>query len=173
LFALVPLFALGVACKDDGPGAFADMATNWQIFCTSGGVCTFQPHEQTDDVEFDVQCQRDGGSLRIILKAKPDPVTMTPGGTLDISRIDPATNSCVVTVTDAQKLGDNALTLSDSCTGSLPTGGCVISGGKASGWDFAGTLSCSKMTQAADPTRIFRLGGKGAQTAVNLQIDCG
>lgn len=171
LFALVPFVALATACKDDAAGAFVDPLTTWQLFCASGGVCTFKPHEQTEDVEFKVQCSRDSATgLAVQISSEANEELGLSDATLSISRLDPASNSCIVTVTDAQMFGGGPITVQDSCG----VGGCVVQGAlDVDGWDFSGTITCNKLQQAADPTRLFRLNSKGDAMAVNLRVDCG
>lgn len=173
LFALLPFFALATACGDEGGGAFVEMSTTWQVFCTSG-ACTFQPHVQNEKVDFKVSCSRDSFGLTVNIEAGPDETTATPtpGGTLSIARLNPATGSCAVKVTDTQTAGGNQIQLSDTCAAA--GGGCTVSGAlDSNGWDFAGTIKCDRMTQGTVDNTPYLLRASGMTNPVDLKVDCG
>jgi len=130
-----------------------ESALRWQL---SSPVISFKPHDANDEgVDLKVDCAIQDGSLEFEIEAQQVEATQTPASRFRVRRGRLDSDQCVVEVSEAPSLSDAAFELLDTCQGTQPEGGCVLEGAfDVNGWDFAGTLRCTKLSQQLGQTPI-------------------
>lgn len=162
------LFAL--ACEDKAAPAIVDDETiSWQL---SGTSLSFKPHFPGEDEDFKVSCNISGDSIDFTITAPQVTGEARPQSRLTVRRANPSAETCIVSIREAPKLGDGPFDLEDSCKGTKPDGGCVLTGGfDVDGWDFSGTLVCNKLTQQPGDPEFSLVNSVAANMPVVIKLD--
>ncbi len=160
----------GLACDDKAaPTIVDDKTIRWQL---SGSSISFKPHQPTEDDDFDVTCSISGGSLDFKIVAPRIADEKRPRSILELRRGNPTAATCIVSVTEAPMEGEGEFRLQDNCKGTVATGGCTLNGSfDTNGWDFEGSLICTKLVQQAGDAEISLFDGVGSRNAVQIKLD--
>lgn len=158
------------ACKDDAAPAIVDDETiRWQL---SGASVSFKPHSPTEDEDFDVSCKISGGSIDFTITAPQITGEGRPQSRLTVRRANPGADTCIVSVREAPKIGEGPFNLEDSCKGTKAQGGCVLTGAfDEDGWDFSGTLVCSKLVQQPGDPEFSLVNSVTSNMPVVIKLD--
>ncbi len=158
-------------CKDDPPPAIVDDDTiGWQL---TSDANAFKPHAPGKNADFDVSCSASGDSLSFTITAKPVEEGSIPRSVLSVRRGTPGSDLCLVTVIEEPSNGGSPFTLTDSCKGTDPDGGCTLTGDfDSDGWAFNGTLICTKLRQTVADKAFFTLyDSVNSKGPVKLRLD--
>jgi hypothetical protein len=166
--ALAVALAVGSSlwsCSDEKeePGVGPDVS--WQILCapddpTDSCSVSEKPHgpldgrdpvDKEDDYKFKVSCSRPQSGLALTIEdpgRKQDldkDLDPRPASVLEITRANPATNECIVAVTEYPIVNPGPRLLEDACKGNGSNPGtCVFKGTfDSNGYSFEGTLECA------------------------------
>lgn len=189
LLGFVGLLTLGIgaaACEDAKSAAVQD-DINWSVGCAVGssGCTQFRLHDQALTTErerdFDVTCKVSGDEVSFTIRDPGLDAAKNPPGwpaaSISVAGGNAAKNACVVTVTDSQEPGYAAITMRGACQSSSSDGmgGCVLTRMPASaateGWDWVGTLECSKLARDSMPMPLYRLSGGLVAGPVTIALD--
>lgn len=158
-------------CGDESAPAIVDETTiSWQL--QNDGMI-FKPHGSSGQGKVSVSCAISGGLIDFTLSAPQVTADERPASVLRVRRANPAKNECIVEVVESPDIDDTKFELEDNCKGTND-GGCTLTGAfGVDGWDFAGTLTCNKLTQLGDgPTfSLFDRVGLDAPAPVIVKLD--
>ncbi len=159
-----------LACGDKAASAIVDDETiRWQL---SGSSVSFKPHAPSEDNDFDVSCSIRGGSIDFTITAPQVLEENRPKSVLSVRRADPSAGTCIVTVKERPNLDDGEFDLQDDCKGTDPMGGCVLTGSfDSNGWDFEGTLLCTKLVQQPGDAEISLVNSVAGNGPVTIKLD--
>jgi len=158
-------------CKDEAPPAIVDEDTiRWQM--TSDNIA-YKPHAPGENADFDVSCSISGESVEFTITANEVEETMIPRSVLRVTRGSPGANLCTVTMVESPNLADSPFEFTDRCKGTNAMGGCTLTGAfDSDGWDFNGTLTCTKLVQEESDTIFTKLYDTVSNRgAVTIKLD--
>jgi len=143
-------------CKDEAPPAIVDEDTiRWQM---TSDIQPYKPHAAGENADFDVSCSISGETIDFTITAKPQEEAMIPRSVLSVTRANPGAGLCAVTMIEAPSPEAAEFTLTDKCKGTDAMGGCTLTGAfDSDGWDFNGTLTCTKLVQEESDTIFTKL----------------
>jgi hypothetical protein len=188
LLGIVGLVTLGLSaagCADEKSTTVND-DINWIAKCAGGGCTNFSFHDQ-DKVTYDykVSCKRSGTMIDITIR---DPgfrgtedmlfADKHPSGQIRITNGDPTNNRCNVVVQDSMEFGAAEVKLIGTCAGSAVSNdgsSCVLTGNfNQEGWDWIGTLYCSKLIRENLNTQVYTLEASNSTapaTPIRIAVD--
>jgi hypothetical protein len=179
LAAMASLSTLGLGCGSvkDKPPLVDEESISWQVGCASPACSGFMRHsallDEDEDVDIKVSCNKSKTSIDFTITIGEVKERGIPASTLRVVGADPTRNSCKVTIQERKEPGTGEFVLEDTCLGNNQMGGCTVLGNfDVDGWDFVGSLTCTKLEQRGDPTLTYKLVKPGtASDPIQIALD--
>ncbi len=177
LAAMVSLATLGLGCGSvkDKPPLVDEESISWQVSCATPACSGFMRHsallDEDEDVDIKVSCNRSKTSIDFTITIGKVTERGIPPSTLRVIGANPSANTCKVSIEEEKELGTGSFNLEDTCLGNNQMGGCTIQGNfDVDGWDFVGSLTCTKLKQRADTSGVLYKLVKGGTATDPVQI---